>query len=89
MRTYKCTYQAQNGKYCSFKFDSDKSFRYYNNSSGGGACGLGGPFFRDMMAKVAEIEEREDSAMKRNGGFSYFRIKKITCLDTAEIRYFV
>lgn len=88
IKTYKVTYQAPNGRYCSFKFSTDRSFKYYGNDSGGGFCGLGGPFCRDMMKKVAEIEQRDDSAMKRNGGFSYFNIKKITCIDTKEIRYF-
>lgn len=89
MKTYQVTYQAPNGKYCRFKFNSDKSFRHYTNDyCSGGFGGLGYPFCCDMAAKVDEIMEREESAMKRNGGFDYRNIKKIVCLDTSEIRYF-
>lgn len=89
MKQYKVTYKAKNGKVCSFKFNSDRSFRQYGAEHQSSIGGLGAPFCNDLFAKVREIESREDSAMKRNGGFHYWNIKKIECLDTKQVKYFV
>ena len=87
-REYKVWYTARNGKVCKFRFETDKSFRNYGSAYAQTLNGIGTPFFEDMMAKVREIEAREDSAMKRNGGFDMYAIRKIECIDTKAVRFF-
>lgn len=89
IRTYRVHYVAGNGKHCTFKFETDASFKtYYSTYAQSVGC-LGTPFFNAMMDKVFEIEAREDSAMKRNGGFCFMNIRMIECLETKRTRYFI
>lgn len=74
MAKYKVGYMAEDGTKCSFTMESNRRIGHttYNNTP---CCT---PILEDVIAKRDEIMKREDSAMKRHGGYKYLRYIKNT-----------
>lgn len=86
---YKVYYRAEDGTKCSFKFKTDRSFRTYKSRQSMFCESLGMPFVDDMCQRAREIGSNPDSNMAKHGGFSYYNLIKIVCIDTKEEKHFV
>lgn len=88
MFTYKVHYIANDGKGCSFLFNTDRAFRRFRNNNSNDGISLGTPFINDMLSKAREIGERPDSSMTRHGGFDMSKIRMIECVETGNKMFF-
>lgn len=86
-KTYRVCYKAMDGHLCAFKFKTDRSFRRYHNSYSMDGIGLGQPFLNDLY-EAAQGYMHEGTNMYKHGGFNYYGMTKIECLDTSQAIYF-
>lgn len=82
VKNYKVGYIAGDGTNCSFKLQSNCVLGH--NKYANSPCAM--PIIHAVFAKVDEIMAREDSAMKRHGGFKHLRY--IRNVDTGTIQFY-
>lgn len=85
---YMVHYIAKDGEMVNFTFKTDRSFRCYRNNSYSAQRFIGQPFMNDLCEAAAKISAKPESKMARHGGFVYYGIRRIKCMDTGEVKYF-
>ena len=85
---YMVHYIAKDGQMVNFTFKTDRSFRIYRKFNSVNGYGLGEPFVYDMLEAAKKIGQKPTSKMVQHGGFNYYGIRLIKCMDTQEVKYF-
>ena len=85
---YMVHYIAKDGEMVNFTFKTDRSFRIYRKSNSANGYGIGEPFMCDMLEAAKKIGQKPTSKMAQHGGFNYYGIRRIKCMDTNEVKYF-